>query len=58
MYIFKFWNETQMITFTTDENYKTTYYAIEMTDEEIQTLIDQKAHEGALIDGWYSEWLD
>ena len=58
MFIFKFWNETQYVVFTTSEAGETTFAAIGMSDEEVQTLIDQKAHEGAMIDGWQSEWVD
>ena len=57
MFIFKFWNNTQMITFTTDEEGNTSYVAVEMSDEEIDAMIAVKAHEGAHVAGWNSEWI-
>jgi len=46
-----------MITFTTDEEGNTSYVAVEMSDEEIDAMIAVKAHEGAHVAGWNSEWI-
>lgn len=58
MYIFVFWNSDQWIKFSTTENGETTYQAINMTDEEIDKMIELKAQEGVMIEGWQSDWLD
>ena len=58
MFVFKYWNDTQLVTFRIDEDFNTTYVAINMTDEEVQALVDQKANEGALVSGWESEWVE
>ena len=58
MFVFKYWNDTQLVTFRIDEDFNTTYVAINMTDEEVQTLVDQKANEGAIVSGWESEWVE
>ena len=59
MFIFVFWNATQWIKFSTSEDGEaTSYQAVNMTDEEIDALVELKAHEGAQIKGWESEWLD
>lgn len=59
MFIFVFWNADQWIKFsTTEDGETTTVQAVNMTDEEIDAMVALKAHEGAMIEGWESEWLD